>query len=125
MTELKTNAHLMQTAVVGSAVKVNVNKNKKRTVFYTKKERVVIDYIDFTEKEFVDILLKEKIKKIFHSYYSKVTPCWVITNYIDKKTIEYFATSWSNKTPQKTKLTDFYRYVSNQDLKKCSFETES
>jgi hypothetical protein len=96
-----------------------------KTVFYTKKERVVIDYIRFTEKEFIDILLKEKPKEIFHGYYSKEIPCWVITNYIDEETIEYFATSWYDKTPQESKLTNFYRYISNQGLTECSFESKT
>jgi len=96
-----------------------------KTVFYTKKERVVIDYIRFTEKEFIDTLLKEKPKEIFHNFYSRETPCWVITNYVDEKTIEYFATSWVNKTPIIAEITNFYRYISNQGLTECSFESKT
>lgn len=33
-----------------------------KTVFYTKKERVIVDYIRFEEKEFIDLLQKEKPK---------------------------------------------------------------
>jgi hypothetical protein len=96
-----------------------------KTVLYNKRERVVIDYIPFSEKEFIDILLKQTPKEIFHEFYSKEKPCWVITNYVDEKTIEYFATSWANKTPITIELTNFYRYISNQGLQQCSFKNET
>lgn len=96
-----------------------------KTVFYNKKERVVVDYIRFEEKEFIETLLKEKPKKIFHNFYSKEKPCWIITNYLDENKIEYYADSWSNKTPIVAELTNFYKYVNNQGLTKIYFETEN
>lgn len=97
-------------------------KRVMRTNFYNKKDRVLTDYIPFTEDEFIKTMLEKKPKEIFHSFYSSDKPCWVITEYVDEKTIKYYSNSWADKTPIKVELINFYKYLSNQGLQKCSFE---
>jgi hypothetical protein len=95
-----------------------------KTVFYTKKERVIVDYTRLEEKEFATLLQKEKPKEVFHNFYSKENPCWAITDYLEENRIKYYATSWANKTPIIVELTKFYRYLSNQGLTEVYFEND-
>ena len=95
-----------------------------KTVFYTKKERVTVDYIRFEEREFTDLLQKEKPKEIFHNFYSQEKPCWVITDYLEENKIKYYATAWSNKQPRVSDISSFYRYVCNQGLTEIFFKND-
>lgn len=79
----------------------------------------VTDKILVTKEEFVALMQQNKASEIYHGYWSKTKPCWVITEYLDDDCVMYYSNAWAKKEPIRKRLDLLYSSLKIQGLEHC------
>lgn len=93
-------------------MEVNLYKNKE--IINVVKEPILLS-------EFKQTLNQHKPTEFFNNSYSRVTPCWVITEYLDENTVMYYANGWADKTPREVSIEKLYNTWRIQGLNNTMF----
>lgn len=83
-------------------------------------KRIVYDNKPLEEKEFIELLLKHKPTEIYHEYWSRTKPCWIITEYNDNG-IMYYSNAYASedRKPEPKSYNNLYNYLRTQGLQNC------
>lgn len=81
----------------------------------------VTDKVLVTKEEFIALMKQNKASEIYHEYWSKTKPCWVITEYLDDDYIMYYSNAWAkeDRIPIRKKLDLLYKSLKIQGLEHC------
>ncbi len=95
---------------------------KNKTMCISKQVTTTV-YSPMELTDFITQLKADKPKQIFHSYYSKDKPCYIITEYLDYGVMVY-ADAWADKTPKKKTFEGLQREFNMQGVELFYYHTK-